>query len=165
MRNRLLTIALEEVLRSLCESLNLLKMRGSPEVPQKTTTATNEIMSTQQQEVPGDGENGDCAKPSLLSSGGKAVVDDPESQTNEINPWNETYYLEGGFRRVAPYYYTYRTFCKERWRGRGVYDIFSTEFRDRAPEYYVCLSFAFFLINRFVWDFTKLMGDSPFLIL
>src|SRR4051812_19782888 len=41
------------------------------------------------------------------------------------------YYLEHGLRRVAPYYYTYNTWCKERWRGRELIDIFSSEFRDR----------------------------------
>ncbi|KAI1950928.1 DRAP deaminase [Ophidiomyces ophidiicola] len=61
------------------------------------------------------------------------------SQTAAIapcDPWPKPYYLEKGFRRVAPYHYTYNTYCKERWRGRALFDIFATEFRDRPKEYY-----------------------------
>ena len=50
----------------------------------------------------------------------------------------DRYYFEGGLRRVKPYHHTYNTYCKERWRGRTLYDIFTSEFRDRTPEYYVC---------------------------
>ncbi|ERF73048.1 hypothetical protein EPUS_08612 [Endocarpon pusillum Z07020] len=52
------------------------------------------------------------------------------------DPWPRPYYLSEGLRRVAPYHYTYNTFCKERWRGREILDIFATEFRDRTREYY-----------------------------
>lgn len=51
--------------------------------------------------------------------------------------WPEPYYLQGGFRRVAPYDYTYKTWCKERWRGRSLIDVFESEFRDRPLEYYL----------------------------
>lgn len=49
------------------------------------------------------------------------------------------YYFEDGLRRVVPYHYTYNTFCKERWRGKTLIDIFLEEFRDRPEEYYVRL--------------------------
>ncbi len=52
------------------------------------------------------------------------------------DPWPRPYYLSEGLRRVAPYHFTYNTFCKERWRGREILDIFATEFRDRTREYY-----------------------------
>ncbi|KPI38233.1 tRNA pseudouridine(32) synthase, mitochondrial [Cyphellophora attinorum] len=52
------------------------------------------------------------------------------------DPWPRPYYFENGLRRVAPYHYTYNTFCKQRWRGRTILDIFSSEFRDRDREYY-----------------------------
>ncbi|KAF4307638.1 RNA-binding S4 [Botryosphaeria dothidea] len=50
--------------------------------------------------------------------------------------WPRPYYLERGLRRVQPYHFTYNTYCKERWRGRELLDIFSSEFRDRPVEYY-----------------------------
>ncbi|KAK0733326.1 pseudouridine synthase [Lasiosphaeria miniovina] len=48
----------------------------------------------------------------------------------------ERYYIEGGLRRVAPYHYTYNTWCKGRWWDRKLIDVFSSEFRDRPLEYY-----------------------------
>lgn len=50
--------------------------------------------------------------------------------------WPRPYFLENGLRRVAPYHYTYNTFCKARWRDREILDIFAAEFRDRSREYY-----------------------------
>ena len=47
------------------------------------------------------------------------------------------YYVENGLRRIVPYYYTYNTFCKLRWRDQKLLDIFTTEFRDRPTEYYI----------------------------
>lgn len=46
------------------------------------------------------------------------------------------YQFENGLRRVAPYHFTYNTWCKERWRGREVLDVFESEFRDRPLSYY-----------------------------
>ncbi|KAH7026050.1 pseudouridine synthase [Microdochium trichocladiopsis] len=43
---------------------------------------------------------------------------------------------EGGLRRVAPYHYTYKTWVKQRWRGRELLEVFESEFRDRPLEYY-----------------------------
>lgn len=62
----------------------------------------------------------------------------PKVAITPCDPWPRPYYLEEGLRRVAPYHYTYNTFCKERWRGRGLLEIFADEFRDRPVEYYVC---------------------------
>lgn len=47
------------------------------------------------------------------------------------------YVFGDGYRRVPPYYHTYATNCKERWRGRTLLDVFSKEFRDRDELYYV----------------------------
>lgn len=69
----------------------------------------------------------------------KPFKEPPAVVTTPCDPWPRPYYLENGLRRVAPYHYTYNTFCKERWRGRELLDIFSSEFRDRPLEYYVCI--------------------------
>lgn len=66
------------------------------------------------------------------------VEEPPKVAVTPCEPPTGPYYFEGGFRRVSPYHYTYNTFCKERWRGRELVDIFISEFRDRPPEYYVC---------------------------
>lgn len=64
------------------------------------------------------------------------VEQPPDVLVTPCDPWPAPYYVEGGFRRVRPYHYTYNTNCKERWRGRTLEDIFTSEFRDRAPDYY-----------------------------
>ncbi|KAK8095931.1 uncharacterized protein PG998_002559 [Apiospora kogelbergensis] len=50
--------------------------------------------------------------------------------------WPRPYYIEDGLRRLAPYNYTYNTWCKERWRGRQLLEVFDSEFRDRPLAYY-----------------------------
>ncbi|OAX37786.1 pseudouridine synthase [Rhizopogon vinicolor AM-OR11-026] len=39
-------------------------------------------------------------------------------------------------KKLAPYWYPYTTMAKERWLGREILEIVSTEFRDRSMEYY-----------------------------
>jgi hypothetical protein len=43
----------------------------------------------------------------------------------------------GGLRKVMPYWYPHTTMAKERWWGREILEVVSTEFRDRSTEYYV----------------------------
>lgn len=69
-----------------------------------------------------------------LESVVKRVKKDRSFWTDSIKP---EYVIEGGFRRVQPYYFEYRTFAKERWLGKSVLEVFKKEFRDRCPEYYV----------------------------
>ncbi|KAL1969732.1 hypothetical protein VTN77DRAFT_8285 [Rasamsonia byssochlamydoides] len=64
------------------------------------------------------------------------VEQPPDVAVTPCDPWPGPYYFEGGLRRVKPYHYTYNTYCKERWRGRELLEIFTTEFRDRPAEYY-----------------------------
>ncbi|TVY29625.1 Uncharacterized protein LHYA1_G001026 [Lachnellula hyalina] len=66
----------------------------------------------------------------------KPFEEAPSVVITPCDPWPRPYFLENGLRRVAPYHYTYNTYCKERWRGRELLDIFSSEFRDRPLEYY-----------------------------
>ncbi|QBM91114.1 diaminohydroxyphosphoribosylaminopyrimidine deaminase [Metschnikowia aff. pulcherrima] len=46
------------------------------------------------------------------------------------------YEIDGPLRRVTPYFFTYLTYCKLRWRDRKLIDIFVDEFRDKDPEFY-----------------------------
>lgn len=46
------------------------------------------------------------------------------------------YVLDGPFRRVTPYFFTYITYCKLRWRNRKLIDVFTDEFRDRPAAVY-----------------------------
>lgn len=47
-----------------------------------------------------------------------------------------TYVVDGPLRRVTPYFFTYLTYCKLRWRDRKLIDVFVDEFRDKDPEFY-----------------------------
>lgn len=46
------------------------------------------------------------------------------------------YEIDGRLRRVNPYFFTYLTYCKMRWRDRKLLDIFVNEFRDRDADFY-----------------------------
>lgn len=46
------------------------------------------------------------------------------------------YVIEGPLRRTTPYYFTYLTYCKQRWRDRKILDVFLDEFREKDPETY-----------------------------
>ncbi|RPA79795.1 pseudouridine synthase [Ascobolus immersus RN42] len=63
------------------------------------------------------------------------------AERKKLNPlrsekYTPEYVFEDGLRRVKPYYFTFNTFCKERWRDRTLVDVFQSEFRDRPIEYY-----------------------------
>ncbi|KAK6205473.1 DRAP deaminase [Scheffersomyces amazonensis] len=71
--------------------------------------------------------------------GGEAAVDKSMQEGKTIEEEESegaSYIIDGRLRRVHPYYFTYLTYCKMRWRDRKLIDIFIDEFRDRAPEYY-----------------------------
>lgn len=70
----------------------------------------------------------------------EVFVPPPPVLITPCDPWPRPYVLEDGLRKVAPYHFTYNTYCKERWRGRELLDIFATEFRDRPQAYYVSYS-------------------------
>ena len=76
----------------------------------------------------------------------------PKVVTTPCDPWPRPYYLEDGLRKVRPYHYTYNTYCKERWRGRELIDIFTTEFRDRPHAYYVGASLEVSQEPRLIWS-------------
>ncbi len=60
----------------------------------------------------------------------------PRTTVTPCDPWPRPYSIDGIYRRCAPYHFTYQTNCKERWRGRGLLEIFESEFRDRPVQYY-----------------------------
>ncbi|XP_053330976.1 pseudouridylate synthase RPUSD2 [Spea bombifrons] len=45
-------------------------------------------------------------------------------------------YLENGLRKVRPYYFDFETYCKGRWVGKTLLEVFSAEFRAEPLEYY-----------------------------
>ncbi|XP_074547884.1 pseudouridylate synthase RPUSD2 [Halichoeres trimaculatus] len=47
-----------------------------------------------------------------------------------------SYYFEGGLRKVHPYYFDFKTYCKGRWIGKSLHEVFKSEFRAESIEYY-----------------------------
>uniref|UniRef100_UPI00398EA5BC pseudouridylate synthase RPUSD2 n=1 Tax=Pristiophorus japonicus TaxID=55135 RepID=UPI00398EA5BC len=47
------------------------------------------------------------------------------------------YYFEHGLRKVFPYYFDFQTYCKGRWVGKTLREVFSSEFRVEPIEYYI----------------------------
>ncbi|KAI8905531.1 pseudouridine synthase [Gorgonomyces haynaldii] len=48
------------------------------------------------------------------------------------------FYIENGLRKVRPYYFEYTCYCKQRWIGKELFHVFSTEFHDKPSSYYKC---------------------------
>nr|XP_039260815.1 RNA pseudouridylate synthase domain-containing protein 2-like [Styela clava] len=46
------------------------------------------------------------------------------------------YYFENGFRKVVPYDHKYDTFCKGRWEGKSLREIYTSEFRLHPVQFY-----------------------------
>lgn len=47
-----------------------------------------------------------------------------------------SYYFEGGLRKVQPYYFEFKTYCKGRWIGKTLLEVFKSEFRAESIDYY-----------------------------
>lgn len=47
-----------------------------------------------------------------------------------------SYYFEGGLRKVHPYYFDFKTYCKGRWIGKSLLEVFKSEFRAESIDYY-----------------------------
>jgi tRNA pseudouridine synthase 9 len=81
-----------------------------------------------------------AASETLRKMGIKDDAGIPDPNVPVVTPsgdlWPRPYIIDDDLRRVEPYHYTYNTYCKERWRGRRLIDIFESEFRDRPLEYY-----------------------------
>lgn len=72
---------------------------------------------------------------------GERVVPPPKKRRSGVSFGDEhfaetSYYFEGGLRKVRPYYFDFRTYCKGRWVGHSLLHVFSTEFRAQPLTYY-----------------------------
>ncbi|KAM5177675.1 pseudouridylate synthase RPUSD2 [Callospermophilus lateralis] len=76
-----------------------------------------------------------------------------------------SYYFEGGLRKVRPYYFDFRTYCKGRWVGHSLMHVFSTEFRAQPLAYYEAAVRAgrLHLNEEPVQDLSIVLKDNDFL--
>lgn len=80
-------------------------------------------------------------KAGLPEEGEKRYVPPPKKRNpgtsfSEAHFAETSCYFEGGLRKVRPYYFDFETYCKGRWVGRSLLDVFSSEFRAQPLDYY-----------------------------
>uniref|UniRef100_A0A8C2VL65 Pseudouridylate synthase RPUSD2 n=1 Tax=Chinchilla lanigera TaxID=34839 RepID=A0A8C2VL65_CHILA len=101
---------------------------------------------------------------------GERVVPPPKKRRTGVSFGDEhfaetSYYFEGGLRKVRPYYFDFRTYCKGRWVGHSLLHVFSTEFRAQPLAYYEAAVRAgrLHLNEQPVHDLSVLLKDNDFL--
>lgn len=120
----------------------------APEGSTTATTTVNEASET------GKRKNEEIERPGKNSRGkrrrggggkkhhpGERYIPPPQKRNQGVSfrqeHFDETsYYFEGGLRKVHPYYFDYKTYCKGRWIGKSLLEVFSSEFRAESLEYY-----------------------------
>ncbi|KAJ7989294.1 hypothetical protein DPEC_G00317990 [Dallia pectoralis] len=112
-----------------------------------TTSATEELKETAKRKS----EEGDPEKSVKRRRGGgrkkllrpgERYIPPPQKRNPGVSFNKEhfdetTYYFEGGLRKVHPYYFDFKTYCKGRWIGISLLEIFRSEFRAEPLEYYI----------------------------
>ncbi|KAM9294433.1 pseudouridylate synthase RPUSD2 [Gastrophryne carolinensis] len=74
-------------------------------------------------------------------------------------------YVENGLRKVRPYYFYFETYCKGRWVGRTLLEVFSHEFRSQSLQHYQRAAMVGRLsLNReTIRDLSTVLKDNDFL--
>ncbi|XP_075873945.1 pseudouridylate synthase RPUSD2 isoform X2 [Nelusetta ayraudi] len=106
------------------------------------TTATGKRKSdeTDQPETSGRGKRRRGAGGKKLRPG-ERYIPPPQKRNPGVSFGQEhfsetSYYFEGGLRKVQPYYFDFKTYCKGRWIGKSLLEVFKSEFRAESIEYY-----------------------------
>ncbi|XP_041669470.1 RNA pseudouridylate synthase domain-containing protein 2 [Cheilinus undulatus] len=115
-----------------------------------STDETNEKETTQagkrKSEETDDPESGHRGKRRRGAGGkklrpGERYVPPPQKRNPGVSfnqeHFDETsYYFEGGLRKVRPYFFDFTTYCKGRWVGKSLKEVFDKEFRVESIEFY-----------------------------
>ncbi|XP_045918953.1 RNA pseudouridylate synthase domain-containing protein 2 [Micropterus dolomieu] len=119
---------------------------NSPVSVEKTTT--KEATETGKRKSDEPDEPGTCGRGKRRrGAGGKKLrpgeryIPPPQKRNPGVSfsqeHFDETsYYFEGGLRKVCPYYFDFKTYCKGRWIGKSLLEVFKSEFRAESIEYY-----------------------------
>lgn len=119
---------------------------NSPVSGEKTTTKEATESSKRKSDEPGEPETSGRGKRRRGAGGkklrpGERYIPPPQKRNLGISfrqeHFDETsYYFEGGLRKVYPYYFDFKTYCKGRWIGKSLLEVFKSEFRAESIEYY-----------------------------
>ncbi|KAK5916812.1 hypothetical protein CgunFtcFv8_011757 [Champsocephalus gunnari] len=117
-----------------------------PESEEKTTTKEVTESGKRKSEETGDAEKKGRGKKRRGAGGkklrpGERYVPPPQKRNPGVSfckeHFDETdYYFDGGLRKVRPYYFDFKTYCKGRWIGKSLLEVFKHEFRAETMEYY-----------------------------
>ncbi|KAF7660237.1 hypothetical protein LDENG_00285700 [Lucifuga dentata] len=126
----------------------------SAEALEVNTTASVEGIWTQQATETGKRKSDETDEPETNGRGkrrrgaggkkqrpGERYIPPPQKRNPGVSfsqeHFNETsYYFEGGLRKVNPYYFDFKTYCKGRWIGKSLLEVFESEFRAESIEFY-----------------------------
>lgn len=107
---------------------------------QTTETGKRKSGETDQPETSGRGKRRRGAGGKKLRPG-ERYIPPPQKRNPGVSFGQEhfsetSYYFEGGLRKVHPYYFDFKTYCKGRWIGKSLLEVFKSEFRAESIEYY-----------------------------
>ncbi|XP_006883288.1 PREDICTED: RNA pseudouridylate synthase domain-containing protein 2 [Elephantulus edwardii] len=101
---------------------------------------------------------------------GERVVPPPKKRRAGVSFSDEhfaetNYYFENGLRKVRPYFFDFKTYCKGRWVGHSLLHVFGTEFRAQPLAYYEAAVRAgrLHLNEERVQDLSIVLKDNDFL--
>ncbi|XP_056914224.1 RNA pseudouridylate synthase domain-containing protein 2 isoform X2 [Takifugu flavidus] len=140
------------LLSSLCQQSNLTMAEQAADVndgglPGEKVTATETTETgkrkSEEQEQPESTTRGKRRR----GAGGKKLrpgeryIPPPQKRNSGVSFSEEhfketSYYFEGGLRKVHPYYFEFKTYCKGRWIGKTLLEVFKSEFRAESIDYY-----------------------------
>ncbi|XP_012583966.1 PREDICTED: RNA pseudouridylate synthase domain-containing protein 2 isoform X1 [Condylura cristata] len=152
---------------------------GSPELAGpgvEPAPGNGKQVSGSGEQAPGSGEQAPAAavgtgkRKKRRGAAGERVVPPPKKRRAGVSFGEEhfsetSYYFEGGLRKVRPYYFDFRTYCKGRWVGHSLLHVFSTEFRAQPLAYYEAAVKAgrLHLNEEPVQDLSIVLKDNDFL--
>ncbi|XP_041827403.1 RNA pseudouridylate synthase domain-containing protein 2 [Melanotaenia boesemani] len=113
----------------------------------RDTTATEAVKDVKRKNDEADGLEKNTRVKRQRGAGGKKLrpgeryIPPPQKRNPGVSfnqeHFSETsYYFEGGLRKVYPYFFDFKTYCKGRWVGKRLLEVFEKEFRAESIEYY-----------------------------
>ncbi|KAB5562415.1 hypothetical protein PHYPO_G00017540 [Pangasianodon hypophthalmus] len=131
---------------SIMESkeLNTAEMGKEQELSVSESKEVKESCKKRKSEDPEEHERnrrGKKRKGSKQMKAGDRYVPPPQKRNpgvsfNQEHFAETSYYFEAGLRKVHPYYFDFKTYCKGRWIGKTLLEVFSSEFRAEPLDYY-----------------------------
>ncbi|XP_061897603.1 RNA pseudouridylate synthase domain-containing protein 2 [Entelurus aequoreus] len=128
------------------------KVTISMELAEESSPVSTERTTAEEAKVTGKRKSDElpeagCGRKRRRGAGGKKLkpgeryVPPPQKRNPGVSfcqaHFDETsHYFEDGLRKVRPYFFDFKTYCKGRWIGKSLMEVFEREFRTESIEYY-----------------------------